>query len=570
MSQQMTSKRSRPIRALVCCPIVALILGGAFGSFGDGEGRVVRAQKRQPTEKPGPRKSGFYDYYDASAEFSPGVGRVNRAPCTIGAPTPPSIYAGNMLLDCDGEVPHNETTIAVDPNDPSHAVGGYHAYQLNFLGATLVAHIVGTTSATFDGGQTWQEGGPPLTPYQFSGDLALAFARSGRLYFANIADHEGPGGVFTGPSVVVAHSDDGGLSWTHPVTVAKGKGAVDPRGNGQLVFNDKEFIAADTYGASLFVNRAYVTWTSFREFFAGPLGFFQSPINVSFSNDGFNWSAPRSISGSNPACSVAVFGAPNECDLNQDSYPTVAPNGKVYVSFENFNTPAENQIMVVSSADGGNTWSAPVKAADVFDINFPTSVDGRATLTGCQFRVSSVANSAADPSDPTGKTVYAVWADNRNGTPAATNADVFLARSTNGGATWTTYPIDTTANDQFYPWVSVAASGRVDVGYMDRSYSADQVVCQYGFTLTRLVFDGGIITSSLRTRVDTGLSNPGRSRWFSSSTNSNSRFIGDYNGVATGSDGATWSLWTDQRNIVPNPPSATRNHGQHAVGARTP
>jgi hypothetical protein len=555
----------------VYCAIVALLLFATLGSFGDSEGRAVHAQKRQPTEKPGPRKSGFYDYYDASSEFSPGVGRVNSFPCLIGAVTQPGIYAGNMLLDCDGEVPHNETTIAVDPNDPNHAVGGYHSYQLNFLGATIVAHIIGTTSVTFDGGQTWQEIVPPITPYQFSGDPALAFARSGRLYFANIADHEGPGGTFTGPSVVVAHSDDGGLSWTNPVTVATGKGAVDPRGNGQLIFNDKEFIAADSNVASPFVNRAYVTWTSFREFFAGPLAFFQSPIKVSYSNDGFNWSSPRTISGSNPACSVAIFGAPNECDLNQDSYPTVAPNGKVYVSFENFNTPAENQIMVVSSADGGNTWSGPVKVADVFDINFPASVDGRATLTGCQFRVSSVANSAADPSDPTGNTVYVVFADNRNGTAAATNTDVFLGRSTNGGATWSVYPIDTLDNDQFYPWVSVAANGRVDVGYMDRSYSAGQAVCQYGFTLTRLTFDaGGSIATSTRTRVDTGLSDPGHSRWFSSSSDSNSRFIGDYNGVAIGSDNATWSLWTDQRNIVPNPPSALRNHGQHAVGARTP
>jgi hypothetical protein len=571
MATQTTLKSIRRLRVFMCCAASCLLLGMVLGPMTGNERRVVQAQKRQPTEKPGPRKSGVYDFYDASAEFSPGVGRVSNFPCLIGAATQPSIYSGNMLIDCDGEVPHNETTIVVDPNNPNHAVGGYHSYQLNFLGATIVAHIIGTTSVTFDGGQNWREVVPPITPYQFTGDPALAFARNGRIYFANIADHEGPGGSFTGPSVVVATSVDGGLSWSHPVTVAKGKGAVTAGGSGKLVFNDKEFIAADSSVASPFVNRAYVTWTSFQEFFAGPHGFFTSPIMLSYSDNGTSWQTPRKISGSNPACSVAVFGGPNECDLNQDSYPTVAPNGKVYVSFENFNTPAENQIMVVSSSNGGQTWSAPVKVADVFDINFPTNVDGRDTLTGCQLRVSAVANSAADPSDPTGNTVYVVWADNRNGTKTATNMDVFLGRSTNGGATWTVYPIDLTVNDQFYPWVAVAPNGRVDVGYMDRSYSPNQAVCQYGFTLTRLEFDNaGVISSSARTRVDTGLSDAGQSRWFSTPTNSNSRFIGDYNGVATGSDGATWSLWTDQRNIVPNPPSPTRNHGQHAVGTRTP
>ena len=48
-----------------------------------------------------------------------------------------------------------------------------------------------------------------------------------------------------------------------------------------------------------------------------------------------------------------------------------------------------------------------------------------------------------------------------------------------------------------------------------------------------------------------------------------SRFIGDYNGVAVGRDGATWSAWTDQRNVIPGLP-APRDHGQHAVGDRTP
>ncbi len=530
----------------------------------------LHAQKRDATEKPGPQKSGFYSFWNLSAEFEIGLGNVSNLFCVVGALTQPAVYAGNMLVDCDGEVPHNETTITVNPNDPNHAAGGYHSYQLNFRGATLVLHVIGTTSVTFNGGQTWREVVPPITPYQFSGDPALAFDSSGRLYFANIADNEGQGGNFTGPSVVVAHSDDGGLSWSNPVTVAKGLGAVDPLGVGQLIFNDKEFLAVDTSATSPHQNRVYVTWTSFQEFFsAGGHAFFRFPIMVSFSDNGLNWSAGKEISGFHPACSVQFGGGtPNRCEENQDSYPAVVPGGKVYVSFENFNTPAENQVMVVRSLDGGNTWSPPVRVDTLFDVNFPTNADHRDTLTGCQFRVSAKANTAADPSDPSGNTVYVVWADNRNGTAAATNTDVFLARSTDGGVTWTVHTIDGSANDQFYPWVAVAPGGRVDVGYMDRSYSAGQGVCQYGFTLARVTFPGGI-PSVTRTRVDTGLSDPGHSRWFSALTGGNSLFIGDYNGVAVGSDGVTWSLWTDQRNIVPNPPAPARNHGQHAVGART-
>src|SRR5574342_364831 len=181
------------------------------------------AAPRVATEKPGPQKSGFYDFYTLAAG-SPGVGQVTTNACAVPAAAQ-ALYAPNWILDCDGEVPHNETTIAVNPANPEHAVGGYHSYQLHFLGATVVNHVVGTVSVTFDGGSSWRQVTPPITPYQFTGDPALSFGTGGRLWFGNIADHEGPGGPYSGPSVVVAASDDGGLTWSRPVTVASGQGA---------------------------------------------------------------------------------------------------------------------------------------------------------------------------------------------------------------------------------------------------------------------------------------------------------------------------------------------------------
>jgi len=528
---------------------------------------LTDAQKREPIEKPGPPKSGFYDFLNAGSEFGIGIGITDVLTCTISSLTQPAIYDDNSLIDCDAEVPHNETTIAVNPLDPSHAVGGYHSYQVSFLGATVIAHIIGTTSATFDGGVSWQQVVPPITPYQFSGDPALAFDGSGRLYFANIADHEGPGGSFVAPSVIVAHSDDGGLTWTTPTTIAVGKGAVAGQ-NTRLVFQDKEFIAADTSPTSPFLDRVYVTWTSFQEFFRGVRPHAVSPIMISAADRDGTWSAGKTISGSSAHCS-AFNSSPNACDANQFSSPAVASSGRVYVGFENFNTPAENQYMVVASNDGGQTWSAPRRAGTIHDITFPLSpFSGRSTLTGCQFRLASPGNIAVDPNDP--DTLYAVWADNRNGSVAATNADVILARSADGGLTWSEHLLDGSPNDQFYPWVAVAPSGRVDIGYMDRSYSSGQAECQYGFTLNRVTFDaGGAINSQAAVRVDTGLSDAGRSRWFSGATGGPTTFLGDYNAVAVGSDGATWSLWTDHRNVIPGTPPA-RSHGQHAVGVRTP
>jgi hypothetical protein len=528
--------------------------------------RLSAADLPNPVEKAGPKKSGFYTFWNADREFGLGLGTFQNQSCT---PIQGGVYAGNLLLDCDAEVPHNETSIATNPNDPAHAVGAFHTYHLTGTGNKLHATIQSTPSFTLDGGATWHHLTPPITPYQFSGDPAVAFDLTGRIYLASIADHEGDGGSnYTGPSVVVQYSDDGGSVWTNPVTVASGKGSVDKNSGGQLIFQDKDYIAVDQSSTSPRKNRAYVTWTSFHEFFSPKKVLFGSPIMVSTSDDGRHWSPGAEISGSSPDCVAPTVGP---CSFNQFSSPTVAPGGKVYVAFENFNTPAENQYLVVSSTDGGRTWSAPSRAGTIYDINFKPNGFGDDTLTGCAFRVAAPGNAAADPSDPSGDTVYVAWADNRNGNATNTNTDVILARSTDGGATWTEHVIDNSSNDQFYAWVAVANDGRVDVGYMDRSYSAGQSVCQYGFSLTRLRFDAaGGIASSTKTRVDTGLSDPGHSRWFSAATGGNSLFIGDYNGITTGSDGKTWSLWTDQRALVANPPTTSRNHAQHAVGATTP
>ena len=529
-------------------------------------------------EKPGeirtqparwPRKSGFYTFYKLSTP--PGVGALPGAGCLTGTATQPTDYVGNFLLDCDGGLPHNETTIAVDPLDPAHAVGGYHAYLGDSTGNSSVTRIVGSASVTFDAGETWREVIPPIHPYQFTGDPALAFDSRGRLYFANIADHEGPGGNFTGPSVVVARSDNGGLDWSAPITVARGFTAITKgKRSGPNVFNDKDFIAVDADSLSPFRDRVYVTWTRFQEVLSPKQAFFTAPIMLSYSDDGVAWSPARPVSGSSSElCSIQYFGAPGQCDVDQESYPSVAPGGRVYVNFTNFNA-IRSQILVTSSSDGGATWASPSRVDFIDDRNLPVSPDLESVLTGCNFRLTLKANTAADPADSTGNTVYVVWSDNRNGSPnpvsgsLASNLDVFLGRSTDGGRTWRVVPVSAAPNDQFFPWVAVAPGGRVDVGYMDRSYSSGQGECRYGYSLTRLNFDAaGSVTSQSLSRLDTGLSDPGNSLWFGL----NSAFIGDYSGITVDSTGRTWAAWTDERSAAsPIDPRKT----QHAVAAQAP
>ncbi len=110
-------------------------------------------------------------------------------------------------------------------------------------------------------------------------------------------------------------------------------------------------------------DRIYITWTRFDD-----VG---SRIFESHSDDrARSWSPAQVINGSAAFCVGGAAG----CSDNQGSQPLVQPtNGAVYVLFENFDTPDENQYVLVKSFDGGATWSPPLFITPVFDVNFPQS-----------------------------------------------------------------------------------------------------------------------------------------------------------------------------------------------------
>src|SRR3954453_18368903 len=179
-------------------------------------------------------------------------------------------------------------------------------------------------------------------------------------------------------------------------------------------------------------DRLYVTWTGFDVDET-------ARIYVSYSDDrAYSWSPPRPISGNAPFC-AGIVGA-NDCDDNQFSTPTVSPvTGALYVVFENFNTPDENQYLAVRSRDGGQTFEGPFFVSTVFDVNYPRSgpagnrqdcgvrgqANRRAVLSNSCFRVNSGGNVVVDRrGGEFSDDLYFVFSDNRNGSPVESNTDV--------------------------------------------------------------------------------------------------------------------------------------------------
>jgi hypothetical protein len=484
------------------------------------------------------------------------------------APTSPQLASDDIQANGDDKadpfapegvgagLPANETSLAINPTDPTNVIGGANDYEPGVDGVMGVY-------ASFDGGHTWpysrhmpQVITPDRSMYG-SGDPVIAFDRTGVAYAASIAFARASCDSY----IVVSRSEDKGVTWSVPVDApSEGTGLVVGDGvvvhNGGpddcQVFHDKEWMTTGprppgtplvpgTDPLNVSPDRVYVTWSRF-DF--GPAGdtYVESPIYLAYSDDeGRNWSEPKEISGEAPFCDFQ-FGDPdgNACDEDQFSVPVVDPKtGRVFVAFQNFNTASTetSRYVVVRSNDGGQTWSNPSFVTDVHDgpDKYPICA-GRQTLDFMCARVNAAGNIDIDSKGR----LYLTFADNRNGTASDTNTDVFVIRSNNGGATWRGLRNLTsrTVDDQFFPWLSVAPDDTVAVTYFDRRYGGPKLID----TSLSVSTDRG---QSFQTRRVSEVS------WNPDLAFRLGVFIGDYNGLDT-TVGTAIPFWTDARNAEPN------------------
>ena len=476
--------------------------------------------------------------------------------------------------------PQNETVIAVDPLNPNRVVAGANDYVTRtwtcMIGGVPCSALGEGQSGTYfsnDGGATWccvstdpaHQG--TLIPgvqhlaggqYDAGGDPALAFDSQGNVYYAGLGFNR------TSPPNTVAVNkgtfDGGGnLSWGPPTF-------INPT-TSPSTLNDKEWIAADSNLASPFKDRVYVSWT---RFIFNPIhgNYVQSPIFFAYSTDGGQtFSGPQSIVGN------VLY--------DQGSRPLVGADGTVYVIFNGSTRLASlSSTYIVKSTDGGVSFGKPVKVADVQFV---------IPLANTAFRNDSYPAGAVAPNGD----VYVAWTtlmSNGGGLcPTRTNngchAVTVYSKSTDGGATWSGpvpifptldastqtaigYPVTQPNGDPFnapatarridtqWPGVAISPSGVV---YMS-AYGADVIspwqTCASGPPppVGRIACDtlGNYINNA---RLDYFVRRIGASEERMVSTHPiNTRngfgggFIGDYTGLAVGSDNVFHAFWTDTNN----------------------
>jgi len=378
---------------------------------------------------------------------------------------------------------------------------------------------------SMDGGLTWIDiklpgvgfSGDPQGVFKkltSVGDPTIAFGSNSTVYYANIGFNR----VDNSDGIFVSVSHDGGLNWDKPALVANSGGFT--------FFNDKLWVGADPNSG-----KAIITWTRFKD---NPMyGYVESPIvGATTSNFGATWTNWVDVSG--------------PYKYNQGSVPVYGNDGAIYVSFESA-VAADGFLdykVVAKSTDGGKTFTQTVVSRNV-DENFPI-FGGRGVLSGLHFRTNTFAALTVDR--VTGK-LYMTWADNSHGDPDMfcdsayggsgcdpTSVQVFIQSSTDG-VTWSTpQQITTSVEDKIYPWVA-ANDGNVIVSYYTREFAGSpSLQIDYAYVKST---DGGA-TWFGSTRITEESSDPGIQ--FTAGA-----FIGDYTGVAMGSDNVAHPIWTDFR-----------------------
>jgi hypothetical protein len=441
-----------------------------------------------------PALAGNLSSYDGASWFDKYLAVSGGAPtlCTSNSGDAPQLAFGNNVdasHECGSQ---SETSIAINPANPSNVIAGSNEIQRLPMRAMF----------STDGGHTFTGVDLPLPPprtrngFDFGSDPGLAFDSKGNAYYSYIIVFFSKGGSINGTEMAVSRSSDGGATWT-PTFFAP------QTGEGQ--FNDKPMITVDTTSAHH--DRIYVAWDNA----TGNSSSIKNGNNVvlSFSDDGGStFSAPVSVSG-NFVGKTGGIGAD----------PYVAPNGDLHVAWQDY---AHLVITDAVSKDGGLTFSPPhvISLVNAFQFNVAAqAVRGALVYPAC------------------GAFGTALYCSYMNGSDSASN--VFVAKSTDGGTTWTSTQMPA-GGDQFNQWLAVDPSnGSVNVAYYD---SGTHGATATRYTLARSTDAGKTYTTSPIANAPTDES------CCAPSVNLGNQY-GDYEGIAA-LGGVVRPVWTDRRQEV--------------------
>lgn len=431
---------------LLLCALTGATLPGHAASNPAIDRGDARAAMSLPLERPD-------DPPGVPAE-SRGIARI-ASTITFGRFTSVQVNVNGAGANIVGDAA-NEPSIAVDPTDPSHMAIGWRQFDTvtsNFRQAGF--------GYTTNGGQSWTTG--KINPGVFRSDPVLGADAAGVFFYNSLTSNgfgissqvfpSSNGGMTWGPSVFAYGGDKQWMTFDRTASVghdhiyqawSTAGNNYDPftfnRSNDDgATFELPTFMASSPVWGTLDVasdGTLYVVGTD------GPGG----AISVDRSTDARNGGPAPTFSSVTVNLGGAIrTGAMNPAGLLGQLWIAVDRSngpraGWIYV-LASVQTPTDPlDVEFIRSADGGTTWSTPVRV----------NTDPEGTRAFQWFGTMSVA--------PSGR-IDVVWNDTR-GSADSTRSALYYSSSTNGGLNWT-------PNEQVSPtWLST-------VGFPNQSKIGD-------------------------------------------------------------------------------------------------
>jgi len=347
-----------------------------------------------------------------------------------------NVRVNNPALDTHqvDQTTQSETTIAVAG---SHVAVGYNDSQQTGLFLTAGSNLTGYSYST-NGGKSFTDGGdiPNTREFVNFGDPWMGSDRSGAMYYSTLAFDMFNGNL----DVAVAKSTNGGKTWSTPVPVFRppvttfysgDKDALAVGPDPAVTNRDNIYVAYDDTSFDINTNQAFTGL----------------PVARSI-NGGKTWQlhyADKFILPTTGCSFQQYIGATPIVDRATGTLYVTAE--KIRVNDPNCNGAAPTfSEWIFKSTDGGQTFGPGVKISNVT----PATPNGLLSLgPGRYMRTIEFPTIAIR-----GGTIYVAWNDGAQG-----RSHIRLARSANGGSTWTVSFVTGGSGDEVQPALSADSSG---------------------------------------------------------------------------------------------------------------
>ncbi len=371
----------------------------------------------------------------------------------------------------DGMFIESEIHAAVNPSDHDNIVVSA------IRGVIMQGQLAGLSCplySTTDGGWTWSESGfltAPSDPTGIlygGGDPVLAFDADGKAHFTWLNFYLTADFSSLESEICWVHSDDGGYTWTQTENAVISRASVEPQ-DPTPRFVDKQWIAVDRSGGPRHGN-IYVAFL--RSLGLGP------SINVITKPAGASAFLKDEIPVSSDTMAFVQF-------ANID----VDDQGGVHVSYFASGDESNYALWHARSTDGGTSFAAPTKITDVVVPKF-SAEDRRGAIQGITPERLYPCPQLAAGRGPRASEVYMTWTGTGIDRKENNGADIYFARSTDFGDTWSSPAIVNddvrgVERDQFYSSIAVNEAGVIALTWYDRREDSKNLNARYSVAVSR-------------------------------------------------------------------------------------